>query len=79
MSLHRLSSVTIGVPDVAATSARVSFLHQTAWEVDDQLWTPEAMEGARGLFNWGPPQPPSFIRPDDLAALMACAHSAQAS
>ncbi|MCP2335752.1 VOC family protein [Actinomadura rupiterrae] len=43
--------------------------------LDDQLWTPETLEGARGLFNWGPPPPPSFLRPDDLAALMTGAHS----
>ncbi|GAA2636364.1 VOC family protein [Actinomadura fulvescens] len=42
--------------------------------VDDQLWTPETLEGAKGLFNWGPPPPPSFLRPDDLAALMTGAH-----
>ena len=44
--------------------------------IDDQLWTPEALEGAKGLFNWGPPPPPSFLKPDDLAALMTGAHSA---
>jgi catechol 2,3-dioxygenase-like lactoylglutathione lyase family enzyme len=44
--------------------------------IDDQLWTPEAHEGARGLFNWGPPPPPSFLAPEDLGALMAGAHSA---
>lgn len=44
--------------------------------VDDQLWTPETLEGARGLFNWGPPPPPSFIQPEDLAALMTGAHAA---
>ena len=43
--------------------------------VDDQLWTPETREGARGLFNWGPPPPPSFLAPDDLAALMTGSHS----
>jgi catechol 2,3-dioxygenase-like lactoylglutathione lyase family enzyme len=43
--------------------------------VDDQLWTPEVLEGARGLFNWGPPPPPSFLAPDDLAALMTGSHS----
>ncbi|MFC0041530.1 VOC family protein [Actinomadura rayongensis] len=43
--------------------------------LDDQLWTPEVLEGAKGLFNWGPPPPPSFLRPDDLAALMTGAHS----
>ncbi|NUR92736.1 MAG: dioxygenase [Nonomuraea sp.] len=43
--------------------------------VDDQLWTPETLEGARGLFNWGPPPPPSFLAPEDLAALMTGAHS----
>ena len=24
--------------------------------IDDQLWTPETLEGARSLFNWGPPR-----------------------
>ncbi|MFD4603080.1 VOC family protein [Streptomyces sp. NPDC058464] len=43
--------------------------------VDDQLWKPEVFEGAKGLFNWGPPPPPSFIKPDDLAGLMTGAHS----
>jgi len=44
--------------------------------VDDQLWTPEVLDGVKGLFNWGPPPPPSFLRPDDLAALMTGAHHA---
>jgi hypothetical protein len=44
--------------------------------IDDQLWTPEVLEGARGLFSWGPPPPPSFLQPDDLAALMTGAHQA---
>jgi len=43
--------------------------------IDDQLWTPEVLEGARGLFNWGPPPPPSFLHPEDLAALMTGSHS----
>jgi catechol 2,3-dioxygenase-like lactoylglutathione lyase family enzyme len=43
--------------------------------VDDALWKPEAWEGIRGLYNWGPPPPPSFLAPDDLAALMTEAHS----
>jgi catechol 2,3-dioxygenase-like lactoylglutathione lyase family enzyme len=43
--------------------------------VDDQLWTPEVLEGAKGLFNWGPPPPASFLHPDDLAALMTGSHS----
>jgi len=42
--------------------------------VDDALWTPGTWEGARGLYNWGPPPPPSFLAPDDLAALMAGVH-----
>ena len=41
---------------------------------DDSLWTPEDLEGARGLFNWGPPPPPSFLAPEDLAAMMTGAH-----
>lgn len=44
--------------------------------VDDALWKPGVFEGARGLFNWGPPPPPSFLAPQDLAALMTGAHSA---
>ena len=32
------------------------------------------VEGAKGLFNWGPPPPPSFLRPDDLAELMTGVH-----
>jgi Glyoxalase/Bleomycin resistance protein/Dioxygenase superfamily len=43
--------------------------------VDGQLWTPEDLEGARGLFAWGPPPPPSFLHPDDLAAMMTGAHT----
>ncbi|MDJ0396399.1 VOC family protein [Rhodococcus sp. G-MC3] len=42
--------------------------------VDDQLWTPRDWEGARALFNWGPPPPPSFLAPEDLAGLMAGTH-----
>jgi catechol 2,3-dioxygenase-like lactoylglutathione lyase family enzyme len=42
---------------------------------EDQLWTPETFEGARGLFSWGPPPPPSFLHPDDLADLMVGSHS----
>ncbi|MCE0765542.1 DUF6247 family protein [Pseudonocardia kujensis] len=42
--------------------------------VDDQLWTPETLEGDKGLFSWGPPPPPSFPRPDDLAELMTGVH-----
>ncbi len=43
--------------------------------VDDQLWMPEDLEGARGLFAWGPPPPPSFLHPDDLAAMMTGTHA----
>jgi catechol-2,3-dioxygenase len=43
--------------------------------VDDQLWTPEDFEGAAGLYRWGPPPPPSFVHPDDLAAMMTGSHS----
>ncbi|HZE49894.1 MAG TPA: VOC family protein [Jatrophihabitantaceae bacterium] len=43
--------------------------------VDDALWTPEVLEGAKGLFNWGPPPPPSFLAPDDLGALMTESHA----
>ncbi len=45
--------------------------------IDDQLWKPGVFEGAKGLFNWGPPPPPSFLEPEDLAALMMGMHSAK--
>jgi len=45
--------------------------------VDTQLWKPEELEGAKGLFNWGPPPPPSFLAPEDLAAMMTGAHAAR--
>jgi catechol 2,3-dioxygenase-like lactoylglutathione lyase family enzyme len=41
---------------------------------EDALWTPEDFEGAQGLFSWGPPPPPSFLHPEDLAAMMTGAH-----
>lgn len=42
---------------------------------EDEIWSPEVLEGAQGLFNWGPPPPPSFLNPEDLAGLMTGAHS----
>ena len=42
---------------------------------DDQMWQPQVWEGMRSLYAWGPPPPPSFLRPDDLAELMAGLHS----
>jgi catechol-2,3-dioxygenase len=43
--------------------------------IDDALWKPSVIDGARGIYNWGPPLPPSFIKPEDLAALMTGSHS----
>lgn len=43
--------------------------------VDDALWQPSVWEGARALYEWGPPPPPSFLAPEDLAELMTDAHS----
>ena len=42
--------------------------------IDDQLWKPQVWEGMHALYAWGPPPPASFIRPDDLAELMAASH-----
>ena len=42
--------------------------------VNDALWTPGVWDGAKGLYNWGPPPPASFLAPEDLAALMTGAH-----
>ncbi len=44
--------------------------------INDQLWKPEVFEGKEGLYSWGPPPPPSFLHPDDLADLMIGSHSA---
>ncbi|MBV6756975.1 VOC family protein [Rhodococcus opacus] len=44
---------------------------------EDELWSPEVLHGLQGLYAWGPPPPPSFLEPDDLAALMTGAHSAK--
>jgi catechol 2,3-dioxygenase-like lactoylglutathione lyase family enzyme len=43
--------------------------------VDDALWKPQVWEGARAIYEWGPPPPPSFLAPDDLAELMTAAHT----
>ncbi len=43
--------------------------------LDDQLWEPRVWDGAAALASWGPPVPPSFLAPDDLAELMAGAHA----
>jgi catechol 2,3-dioxygenase-like lactoylglutathione lyase family enzyme len=43
--------------------------------VDDALWKPGVWEGLKGLYNWGPPPPASFLAPEDLAGLMTGAHS----
>jgi catechol 2,3-dioxygenase-like lactoylglutathione lyase family enzyme len=37
---------------------------------EDAAWTPESHAGHLGLYNWGPPPPPSFLHPEDLAELM---------
>ncbi|WP_194820501.1 VOC family protein [Nocardia sp. XZ_19_385] len=42
---------------------------------EDELWSPQVLEGLQGLYAWGPPPPASFLEPDDLAALMTGAHS----
>ena len=42
---------------------------------DDQLWTPGMWEPSlRALYAWGPDVPPSMLKPDDLAELMANSH-----
>jgi catechol 2,3-dioxygenase-like lactoylglutathione lyase family enzyme len=43
--------------------------------LDDELWQPGVWAGARALFNWGPPLPPSFLMPEDIAAVLAGAPS----
>ncbi|HEV2638221.1 MAG TPA: VOC family protein [Actinocrinis sp.] len=45
--------------------------------VEDALWEPAVLEGMRGLYNWGPPPPASFLAPEDLAAMMTGSHGAR--
>jgi catechol 2,3-dioxygenase-like lactoylglutathione lyase family enzyme len=42
---------------------------------EDELWKPEVFDGPQGLYQWGPPPPPSFLQPEDLAALMTGQHA----
>ena len=82
MSLHGLLAVIIGVPNVHETAAYYAGFSEYYSDmdciIDDQLWTPGELEGARGLFAWRPP-PPSFPHPEDLAAMMTGARSARYS
>jgi hypothetical protein len=45
--------------------------------VDDALWQPGVWEGAKALWAWGPPPPPSFLAPEDLGALMTGTHQGE--
>ncbi|WP_432182819.1 VOC family protein [Streptomyces sp. NBC_00063] len=42
--------------------------------VDDALWKPRVWDAASSMTLWGPPLPPSFLQPEDLAGMMAGAH-----
>lgn len=42
--------------------------------LDDQIWQPGDWNDARALCSWGPPVPPSFLEPEDLAELMTGMH-----
>jgi catechol 2,3-dioxygenase-like lactoylglutathione lyase family enzyme len=44
--------------------------------IDDALWAPQVWDDDKALYSWGPPPPPSFVHPEDLAAHMTGAHSA---
>ncbi len=42
---------------------------------EDMDWLAESHAGSKGLYNWGPPPPPSFLEPDDLTELVAMRRS----
>ena len=42
---------------------------------DDEAWRPEVFGGRKSLAAWGPEMPPSFLKPEDLGALMSGMHS----
>jgi catechol 2,3-dioxygenase-like lactoylglutathione lyase family enzyme len=44
--------------------------------IDDALWSARVWDDDKALYSWGPPVPPSFLNPEDLAAHMTGAHSA---
>lgn len=46
--------------------------------VDDALWDPSVWDASKSLYSWGPPPPPSFLAPEDLATLMTGAHAPDA-
>jgi catechol 2,3-dioxygenase-like lactoylglutathione lyase family enzyme len=43
--------------------------------LEDQLWKPDVFDGGNGRISWGQPLPPSFMHPEDLAALMTGVHA----
>ncbi|MCP2280980.1 hypothetical protein [Nocardia amikacinitolerans] len=106
MTLHRLSSVTIGVPDPAATrdyytefglspepggwlgtrdgGNQLRLVHAPARRLveivvgaDDADDLDAVAARLRAIDLSGPPPPPSFLHPEDLAALRAGAHHAR--
>lgn len=43
--------------------------------LEDQLWDPHVVaDEKKSLYAWGPPPPPSFLEPEDLAELMTDSH-----
>ncbi|WP_033292433.1 VOC family protein [Amycolatopsis jejuensis] len=42
--------------------------------LEDQLWEPGVIASDKSMYSWGPPPPPSFLAPEDLAELMTGAH-----
>jgi catechol 2,3-dioxygenase-like lactoylglutathione lyase family enzyme len=42
---------------------------------DDEAWDVEVFNGRHALCSWGPKVPPSFLKPEDLGALMSGMHS----
>lgn len=43
--------------------------------LEDQIWVPGVVSGPQSIYAWGPPMPPSFLAPEDLAELMTDAHN----
>lgn len=42
---------------------------------DDEAWDPGVFGGRKSLCSWGPEAPPSFLKPEDLGALMMGQHA----
>lgn len=80
MSLHRLTQIVMGVPNVEQTAASYTEFGLTPRRSEEvSVWgvvTP-APTGDHTPGAWGTPPPASFLAPENLAGMMTGAHGAR--